>query len=82
MSGFVTNINFRTTDLETREYIKSLSGEQIYEYEVMSLSGGKQREKASVITDEDILKLNVGEAIINIPVLDKNPIRFQFREFK
>lgn len=82
LSGFVTNINFRTTDLETREYIKSLSGEQIYEYEVMSLSGGKQREKASVITDEDILKLNVGEAIINIPVLDKNPIKFQFKEFK
>lgn len=82
LSGFVTNINFRTTDLETREYIKSLSGEQIYEYDVMSLSGGKQREKASVITDEDILKLNVGEAIINIPVLDKNPIKFQFREFK
>lgn len=82
LSGFVTNINFRTTDLETREYIKSLSGEQIYEYDVMSLSGGKQREKASVITDEDILMLNVGEAIINIPVLDKNPIKFQFREFK
>ena len=82
LSGFVTNINFRTTDLETREYIKSLSGEQTYEYDVMSLSGGRQREKASVITDGDILKLNVGEAIINIPVLDKNPIKFQFREFK
>lgn len=81
LSGFVTNINFRTTDLETREYIKSLSGEQIYEYDVMSLSGGKQRERASVITDEDILKLNVGQAIINIPVLDKNPIKFQFKEF-
>lgn len=47
----------------------------------MSLSGGTQREKATVITDEDILKLNVGEAIINIPVLDKNPIKFQFKEF-
>lgn len=81
LSGFVTNINFRTTDIETREYIKSLSGEQIYEYDVMSLSGGTQREKATVITDEDILKLNVGEAIINIPVLDKNPIKFQFKEF-
>ena len=82
LSAFVTNINFRTTDIETREYIKSLSGEQIYEYDVASLSGGKQRDRSSVITDEDILKLDVGEAIINIPVLDKNPIRFKFREFK
>lgn len=82
LSGFVTNINFRTTDIETREYIKSISGEQIYEYDVASLSGGKQRDRATVVTDEDILKLNVGEAIINIPVIDKNPIRFQFREFK
>lgn len=82
LSGFVTNVNFRTTDLETREYIKSLSGEHIYEYDVKSLSGGKQREKDSVVTDEDILKLNKGEAIINIPVLDANPIKFQFAEFK
>lgn len=82
LSGFVTNVNFRTTDMETREYIKSLSGDQIYEYDVMSLSGGRQREKSSVITDESILKLNVGEAIVNIPVLDKNPIKFQFKEFK
>ena len=82
LSGFVTNINFRTTDVETREYIKSISGEQIYEYDVVSLSGGRQRDKSSVISDEDILKLNVGEAIINIPVLDKNPIKFQFKEFK
>lgn len=82
LSGFVTNINFRTTDIETREYIKSLSGEQIYEYDVMSLAGGKQRERSSVITDEDILKLNVGEAIINMPVIEKNPIKFQFREYK
>lgn len=81
LSGFVTTINFRTTDIETREYIKSLSGEQIYEYEIMSLSGGKQREKATVISDGDILKLKVGEAIINIPVLDENPINFQFSEF-
>ena len=82
LSGFVTTINFRTTDIETREYIKSLSGDQIYEYDVVSLSGGRQREKTTVISDEDILKLNVGEAIINIPVLDKNPIKFQFKEFK
>ena len=81
LSGFVTNINFRTTDIETRNYIKSLSGDQIYEYDIMSLSGGTQREKSTVITDEDILKLRVGEAIINIPVLDKNPIKFQFKEF-
>lgn len=82
LSGFVTNINFRTTDLETREYIKSLSGDQIYEYTVKSLSGGMQRERTTAVTDENILKLEVGEAIINIPVLDKNPIQFQFKEFK
>ena len=82
LSGFVTNINFRTTDIETREYIKSMSGEQIYEYEVFSLAGGRQRDRNTVITDEDILKLNTGEAIINIPALDKNPIKFQFKEFK
>lgn len=82
LSGFVTSVNFRTTDQETREFIKDHFGEQIFTYDEITLSGGKKRESGFVITDNDILKLNTGEAIISVPVLDKNPIKFKFQEYE
>lgn len=82
LSGFLTTVNFRTIDADTREYIKSLFGKRTYVYDNLSISGGQTREKDDVITDNDILKLKTGEAIIGIPTLTKNPIVFQFLKYE
>jgi hypothetical protein len=82
LSGFLTTVNFRTTDSETRDYIKSLFGKKIYSYENESMTGGRTRDKDDVIADHDILKLETGQAIIGIPVLSKNPILFSFKQFE
>lgn len=82
LSGFLTTVNFRTTDYETREYIKSIFGKRVYVYDNISLSGGQSREQDDVITDSDILKLVTGQAIICLPVLTKNPIKFQFLKWE
>ena len=82
LSGFETNINFRTTDQKTREMIKERSGKCRFSYDVQSLAGGKQYEVDDVITDYDILHLEIGECILNIPSLDKNPINFRFKPYR
>ena len=81
LSGFLTSVNFRTIDSETREYIKSLFGKRIYVYDNLNITGGQTRERDDVVTDNDILKLKTGQAIIGIPVLTKNPILFQFLKY-
>ena len=81
LSGFLTSVNFRTVDSETREYIKSLFGKRIYVYDNLNITGGQTRERDDVVTDNDILKLKTGQAIIGIPVLTKNPILFQFLKY-
>jgi type IV secretory pathway TraG/TraD family ATPase VirD4 len=81
LSGFVTSVNFRTSDKETRDYICSQFGEQFYEYEVSSLSGGFQREKGNAVLDSDVLTLGLGEAIISVPFLNYNPYRFKFKNY-
>lgn len=81
LSGFLTSVNFRTVDSETREYIKSLFGKRIYVYDNLNITGGQTRERDDVVTDNDILKLKTGQAIIAIPVLTKNPILFQFLKY-
>ena len=82
LSGFTTTINFRTTDSETREYIKGLFGKRIYTYDNISLSGGVTRERDDVVSDHDILSLNKGQAILCIPVLNKNPIIISLKDVK
>lgn len=82
LSGFVSSVNFRTTDLETREYIKSLFGQRVYLVDNISKSGGQSRERDNVITDDDILKLRTGQAIVSVPVLTKNPVLFQFVSYE
>ena len=82
LSGFLTTVNFRTTDYETREYIKGIFGKRVYVYDNISLSGGQTREQDDVITDSDILKLVTGQAIICLPILTKNPIKFQFLKWE
>lgn len=82
LSGFLTTVNFRTTDFETREYIKSIFGKRVYVYDNISLSGGQSREQDDVVTDSDILKLVIGQAIICLPVITKNPVKFQFMKWE
>lgn len=82
LSGFLTTVNFRTTDYETREYIKGIFGKRVYVYDNISLAGGQTREQDDVITDSDILKLSTGQAIVCVPVLTKNPIKFQFLKWE
>lgn len=82
LSGFVSSVNFRTTDIETREYIKSLFGKRIYLVENLSRTGGQSRERDDVIMDDDILKLHIGQAIVSLPTLSKNPILFQFASYE
>ena len=82
LSGFVTSVNFRTSDKDTRDYICGQFGEQYYEYEVSSLSGGFQRDKGNALLDSDVLTLGLGEAIISVPFLSYNPYKFKFQNFK
>lgn len=82
LSGFVSSVNFRTTDVETREYIKSLFGKRVYLVDNLSRTGGQSRERDDVVTDDDILKLRVGQAIVSVPSLTKNPVLFQFLSYE
>ncbi len=82
LSGFLTTVNFRTTDGETREYIKSLFGERIYTVDAISTTGGQTRERNDTVTDDDILRLEPGQAIVGIPALMPDPIRFQFMKYE
>ena len=50
-------------------------------YDNLNITGGQTRERDDVVTDNDILKLKTGQAIIAIPVLTKNPILFQFLKY-
>lgn len=43
---------------------------------ILSISGGQTRERDDVVTDNDILKLKTGQAIIRILVLTKNLVLF------
>lgn len=82
LSGFTTSVNFRTTDPDTREYIKGLFGKRVYIYDNISLSGGVTREHDDVVSDHDILTLNRGQAILSIPILNKNPIIITLKDVK
>lgn len=84
LSGFCTNISFRVTDRESREFIKGLYGStnkiQTYLSAVQSRGITEQYLTESVVTDEDILSLKRGSAIVGLP--DTPPFLFRFGKYE
>ena len=83
LSGFATNISFRVNDKNSREFIRGLYGENIklltYSSAVQSRGISEQIREASVVEDNDITSLGVGEAIVGI--MNNPPFKFRFRRY-
>lgn len=83
LSGFGTNISFRVSDANSREYVKGLYGGnmQLHTYlsAVQSRGISEELREGSVIDDADITSLGVGEAIVGI--LNCPPFYFKFNRF-
>ena len=83
LSGFSTAIAFRLNDHKSREYIKQLEGQngRVTAYESINKSKGiiEQYRGATVIEDNDIMNLRIGEALVCTN--GQLPFRFRFREY-
>lgn len=84
LSGFGTNISFRVNDAESREFIKNLYGKNIKMTAFVSSVSGRgineQIREGYVVEDQDITRLQTGQAIIGAPGCE--PFRFQFRRYQ
>lgn len=82
LSGFLTNICFRVTDRDSKEYIKNLYGvnrkKEIYMASVQGRGIVENIRDANVVEDWDISALGLGQAIIGFP--GQNPFLFQFKK--
>lgn len=82
LSGFLTTIAFRVTDITTRRYIQELFGRnrkrEVYMATVQSRGVIEQVRDANVVEDWDISNLPIGRAIIGFP--EKEPFYFQFEK--
>lgn len=80
MSGFLTSINFRVNDPESRQYIKDLFGQnrkiEVYATNVQSKGMVEERRDGYVVEDWDITNLKIGQAIIGLP--EYEPFVFKF----
>lgn len=83
LNNFRNLIAFRVTDFETREFIKNRFGtinKPVRQY--LSLSDkSASNVRETKITDEDILSLNRGEALIST-ANNKNVFKFKFKQIK
>ena len=74
-AGFMNSICFMTWDLDSRKFISDRFGET---YETQTIEGNEVQREGHVVSDWDILSLNVGEAYVN---LTTDPITPPFRFF-
>lgn len=83
LNNFRNLIIFKTTDFETRDFIKNRYGtvnKPVRQY--LSLSDKYfSNVRETKITDEDILSLNRGEALVSTAD-NKNVFKFRFRQVK
>lgn len=80
MSGFLTSLNFRVNDPESREFIKEKFGKnrkiEVYATSVQSKGMVEERRDGYVVEDWDISNLKIGQAIIGFP--EHEPFVFHF----
>ncbi|SHH91850.1 type IV secretory system conjugative DNA transfer family protein [Clostridium grantii] len=83
LSGFNTNVSFRVNDYATREFVKSIYGQNRKKIAYNSLVSTQPiREEvilSNVVEDWDISSLGVGEAIISIGKMQ--PTKFKFEKY-
>jgi hypothetical protein len=79
-SGFMNSFCFQTWDLDSRQFISDRFGET---YENLTIRGTDVQREGRVVSDWDILNLEVGEAFINLtgqpPI---KPFRFRFPQYR
>ena len=83
LSGFGTTLSFRVSDYESREFIKSLYGQNIKQQSLLSTinARGLQEvvQEGNVIEDEDIFNLKLGQCIFGAPECE--PFIFRFPKY-
>ena len=81
LSGFLTSVAFRVGDVHSKEYVKSLHGENLKMISyttAISESLKTEIRDANVVEDWDISRLDTGQAIIGLP--RQEPFLFKFKE--
>lgn len=80
MSGFLTSLNFRVNDPQSRDYIKEQFGRnrkvEVYATNVQSKGMVEERRDGYVVEDWDVRNLKIGQAIVGFP--EYEPFIFQF----
>lgn len=81
-AGFSSVFAFRANDAVTREFVIGLYGKNIVLEQYKSLESPlkQERREGNTVEDWDIIKLEVGEAIIGLPFV--SPFRFKFDLYK
>lgn len=83
LSGFSTTMNFRLTDVKSKEYIKGLFGQNrkldAYMPLVQTRGLTEQQREGFVVEDWDISGLTLGQAIIGMPHME--PFLFRFDRY-
>ncbi|MBS5002913.1 type IV secretory system conjugative DNA transfer family protein [Holdemania filiformis] len=83
LSGFSTTIAFRLNDFESRNYIKNRIGQNTkmitYMSKVQTKGIVENVKEGNVVEDWNLLRLNIGEAVVQS--LSSDPFIFYFNEF-
>ncbi len=86
LSGFSTTISFRVNDINSRDHVRGLYGENlkysIYDSSMLVTSNrepDQQVRTANVIEDRDITSLTPGDAIVGI--MEHEPFWFHFDKY-
>jgi len=83
LSGFSTTVNFRLTDVKSKEYIKGLFGQNrkldAYMPLVQNRGLTEQQRDGFVVEDWDISGLTLGQAIVGLP--HQQPFLFRFDRY-
>lgn len=84
LSGFMTSLNFRVNDSESRKFIKEKFGQnrkiEVYATNVQSKGMVEERRDGYVIEDWDMTDLKIGQAIIGLP--EYEPFKFKLDLWK
>ena len=83
LAGFGSNLSFRVTDYETREYIKGLYGtnlrSQAFLATVNTRGLNEEVRETSVVEDSDIANLKLGQCLFS--AVGNEPFLFQFPKY-
>lgn len=81
-SAFQTNICFHTNNAATREYVKEVHGANFVAIQHTGASNNLQEQtrEGYAVEDWDMVKLELGEAIVGLPF--EQPVKFKFERFR